>query len=87
MNNLYDTVRKAMHKDWDPIGVSAFTQEMGEYDSYVAGLCELVLNNAREEQLFEYLWTVETVSISLPGNRQKTREFAKWICSLNSDQP
>ena len=36
--NLYHRVRQAVHKEWDPIGVSAFTDEMGEYDGYIPAL-------------------------------------------------
>ena len=86
MNTLYDTVRKAIHSDWDPIGVSSFTQEMGEYDSYVLPLCEMIRNKASEEVVFDALWSLETLGMGLTGNRQNTREFAKWICSLESDQ-
>lgn len=82
MSNLYETVRRAVHTDWDPIGVADLTDEMGEYDSYVPGLCDLLRKHAPEKEVFEYLWTVETESIGLEGNRQATERFAKWLCEL-----
>ncbi|MGY8730505.1 MAG: hypothetical protein ACKVK0_00130 [Pirellulales bacterium] len=42
MSDLYEIVRRAVHSDWDPIGVAVLTDEMGEYDSYIPGLCELL---------------------------------------------
>ena len=83
MNDLFETVRRAVHTNWDPIGVSDLTTEMGEYDSYVPGLCELLRKHASEKEMFEYLWTVETESIGLQGNRQATERFAKGLCGLS----
>jgi hypothetical protein len=82
MSNLYETVRTAVHNDWDPIGVSTLTAEMGEYDPYVPGLCELLRKHASESEIFGYLWAVETESIGLEGNRQATERFAEWLCGL-----
>ncbi len=81
MSELYETVRRAVHSDWDPIGVSDLTDQMGEYDSYVPGLCDLLSKNASEKEVFDYLWTVETESIGLQGNREATERFASWLCS------
>jgi hypothetical protein len=86
MSRLYETVRIAVHRDWDPIGIAEFCQEMGEYDSYVPCLCELIDNHATERELFDYLWTVETVSMGLSGDRQATERFAKWLCELGSSK-
>ena len=84
MNDHIETVRRAVNTDWDPIGVSDPTAEMGEYDSYVPALCELLLKHASENEIFEYLWKVETESIGLQGNRQATEQFAKWRCGLST---
>lgn len=82
MSDLYDAVRKAVHSDWDPIGVADFSDRMGEYDSYVPGLCELLCNNASENEVFRYLWTIETESIGLMGNQKETEIFAVKLCRL-----
>jgi hypothetical protein len=82
MSDLYETVRRAVHTDWDPIGVADLADEMGEYDSYVPGLCELLRKNASEKEVFDYLWIVETESIGLEGNREATERFAKRLCEL-----
>ncbi|GAB4163496.1 MAG: hypothetical protein Tsb009_40000 [Planctomycetaceae bacterium] len=84
MSELYETVRRAVHFDWDPIGVSDLTDQMGEYDSYVPGLCDLLGKNASEKEVFDYLWTVETESIGLQGNREATERFASWLCNLTT---
>jgi hypothetical protein len=83
MSQFYQTVRRAVHVDWDPIGVAEFSEEMGEYDSYVPALCELLGKGASEQEVLAFLWTVETESIGLQGNREATERFAKWLCSLS----
>lgn len=82
MNDLYAQVRVAIHSEWDPIGVSDFTKEMGEYDSYVAGICELLRNDATEKEVFSYLWIVETKSMGLQGDREATKKIAARLCEL-----
>lgn len=84
MEKPFDVIRKAVHLDWDPIGIASLTEEMGEYDNYLGRLCELVMENATEDELFSYLWKVETEFIGLPGNAAKTREFANWLRALKS---
>ncbi|MES2792393.1 MAG: hypothetical protein V4719_22440 [Planctomycetota bacterium] len=86
MSNLFEIVRSIVHKDWNPIGVADLTGEFGEYDSYIPGLCELLRRNASESELFDYLWTVETQSIGLIGDRQATESFAKRLCELRQSQ-
>ncbi len=86
MSDLYDTVRRAVHSDWDPIGISNLIDQMGEYDSYVPGLCDLLDKNASEKEVFDYLWTVETESLGLQGNRKATEHFASWLCSLTPSE-
>lgn len=82
MSDLYESVRRAVHADWDPIGVAELAREMGEYDSYVPRLCELLSKQASEKEVLEYLWAVETESFGLEGDRQATERFAKRLCDL-----
>jgi len=86
MNDLYGKVRVAVHSEWDPIGVTKFTAEMGGYDSYVAGICELLQNNATEKEVFHYLWIVETKSMGLQGDREATKKFAARLCELKPNR-
>ena len=84
MSDLYEMVRKAVHTEWDPLGVADLTGAMGEYDSYVSGLCSLLRGYPSEKEVFDYLWTVETESIGLEGDREATERFAKRLCTLIS---
>ncbi len=82
--DFYNLVREAAHKKWDPIGVSSYSEQIGEYDSYLPKLCELLKKGASEEQIFDFLWIAETEAMGLSGNKQATREFSKWLVTLNN---
>ena len=77
--SFYDQVREAVHYKWDPIGVAAYSDSMGEYDGYILGLCELLEKAVNSQKVFEYLWTMETDSMGLEGDRQVTEEFSFWL--------
>ena len=40
----YDAVGRILLKDWDPIGVNDVPEPQNEYDSYVPGLCGLLIH-------------------------------------------
>ena len=80
--SLHNKVREGVHQKWDPIGVVAYSDEMGEYDSYIPALCKLIEEGASQQQIMEYLWMVETVSIGLEGDREQTEKFANWLYEL-----
>lgn len=79
---LYDQIRVAVHKQWDPIGVSAYSDEMGEYDGYIPELYKLVESKADREVIIEYLWSVETIAMGLSGDRPQTERFADQLLAL-----
>nr|WP_300311503.1 hypothetical protein [Halomonas sp.] len=81
-SKLYTAVREATHNQWDPIGVCAYSNEMGEYDGYIPKLCELLLKDASEDEISEFLWIVETESMGLSGDKNATREFSKKLIEL-----
>ncbi len=86
MPDLHEIVRQAVHTKWDPIGIGESALELGEYDSYVPGLCNLLTSQSSESEVFGYLWMVETESLGLSGNREATEQFAKWLCAKKRGQ-
>jgi hypothetical protein len=82
--SLHEQVRQAVHRHWDPIGVAAYSDDLGEYDGYIPALCALLEDNPTKARIFEYLWKVETESMGLVGDRQLTEEFADWLYSLSA---
>ncbi len=80
--SFYDQIRKALHYRWDPIGVACYSDEMGEYDGYIPALCGLLEKGVNQQQIFEYLWMIETNTMGLEGDKKATEEFSIWLCEL-----
>ncbi|MGR5287733.1 hypothetical protein ACP3V5_20615 [Vibrio maritimus] len=81
--DFYNQLRVAVHKEWDPIGVCSYSEEMGEYDGYLPKLYELLKDGSSEEEVFNYLWSVETEAMGLSGDKQITRNFSKLLLKLD----
>lgn len=80
--SFYDEVREAVHYQWDPIGVAAYSDEMGEYDGYILNICEFLNGDVDEKEIFNYLWCIETESIGMTGDFNRTSQFASWLYGL-----
>ena len=85
-HSFYEQVRKAMHYKWDPIGIGAYSVKIGEYDGYISGLCDLLEKNLDQQKIFDYLWTIETVSMGMEGNKENTKKFAIWLSELSKKE-
>jgi len=81
--DFYDLVREAVHKNWDPIGVYCYSEEMGEYDGYIPNLYKLLNDGSSEDEVFNFLWSIETNSMGLSGDKQATREFSKLLIKIS----
>lgn len=82
---FFGLVREAVHKDWNPIGICAYAEEFGEYDGYLPNLIKLLKEGGTEEDVFSFLWEVETESMGLSESEQATKKFAEWLVSLTQD--
>jgi hypothetical protein len=58
-------VRVSLLQDWDPIGVNDCPEAHDEYDSYVGGVCSLLLSGADAYKLRQHLAHIETVNMGL----------------------
>lgn len=72
-------------EEWDPIGVAGVREAKDEYDAYVAEVYRLLSRRVSAQQLFEYLWWVETVHMALRGDRQRTLAVADRLAKLADD--
>ncbi|MEM9101705.1 MAG: hypothetical protein AAGB12_05230 [Pseudomonadota bacterium] len=79
-NELYRRIYIAVHEQWDPIGVSAYVDD--EYRGYIPKIYNLVEQGASSDDIFDYLWSLETVILGLSGNRNATSNFSKWLSEL-----
>lgn len=77
----YEAIR-AILVEWDPIGVSSMSGAQDEYDAYVPEVAQLISKNASVEEIFLYLWQLETEHIGLVGNESKTRHTATRLIAL-----
>ena len=58
-------VRVSLWRDWDPIGVNDSPEAQDEYDSYVGGVCSLLISGADAHKLRGHLAQIETVNMGL----------------------
>ncbi|WP_079691232.1 hypothetical protein [Psychrobacter sp. DAB_AL43B] len=82
--NLYKFIAEALHYKWDPIGISDVPHSIGEYDSYVPELYELICKNADGKIIFDYLWKIEVQEMGCDGNRAATLAFVDYLKKMSS---
>lgn len=68
--------------EWDPIGVAAIAQAQDEYDAYVPSIYKMLITRRTPEDLFDYLWWLETQHMGLTGDRQATELFARRLARI-----
>ncbi|HKA06375.1 MAG TPA: hypothetical protein VKD71_03900 [Gemmataceae bacterium] len=78
----HEAIRWVLLHEWDPIGVQNIPQAQDEYDSYVPAIHALLIRRESKYKLVEYLWSVETISMGLCGNRRRTEEVADILMRL-----
>jgi hypothetical protein len=69
-------------KEWDPIGICHVPEAQDEYDSYVSEVHRLLSRRVSKQEIFAYLWSVETQHMGLCGNRQRTEHIANKLAGL-----
>ena len=79
----HDVISQVLLKEWDPIGVSEIDEAQDEYDAYVPGVHKLLIHRCTSQELFDYLWQIETEHMGLCGNRGHTEEIAKRLIGLS----
>lgn len=85
MNDIYESVRRILWEEWDPIGVNKLGGPDDEYDSYASGLAELVITGRDEHAIEEYLVEIETNSIGLSRSKEENnRRVAGLLAALRS---
>lgn len=82
---LYKLIAEALHYKWDPIGISDIPHSVGEYDSYVPELYELICIDADKKTIFDYLWKIEVQHMGLDGNRKATLAFVDYLKKMRSE--
>ncbi len=78
----HEAIRNILFKEWDPIGVSEINEAKDEYDSYVGPIYKMLIARKSKNEIFGYLWWLETEHMGLTGDRQATEYFAEKLAKL-----
>ena len=77
-----EAIQQALIKEWDPVGVGEFPEAHDEYDSYVLDIYRLIAARRSKEEIFSYLWGLETGNMGLDGDRPATERFAERLARM-----
>jgi hypothetical protein len=75
-------IKRTLLNEWDPIGVSDVPEAEDEYDSYVPGIHKMLVSRSTAQEVFDYLWDIETKHMGLLGNRSHTEAVAGKLVLL-----
>jgi hypothetical protein len=78
----HGAIKNILLNEWDPIGVSDVPEAQDEYDSYVPGIHKMLISRSTAQEVFEYLWQIETQHMGLLGNRIHTEAVAGSLVEL-----
>jgi hypothetical protein len=81
---LVKPIREVFLRAWNPIG---FAVPEDEYDSYMPGVLKLLLQGADAQEISNRLYTLETVSMGMPGDRERSMRVAGRLLSLIRGRP
>ena len=62
--------------------MSEIKEAQDEYDSYVGAIYKMLISRKSKNEIFDYLWWLETEHMGLTGNRQATVHFAERLAKL-----
>jgi hypothetical protein len=81
----FAAIRRVLMERWDPIGVREVPQAQDEYDTYVPVIHRLLATNRPKHELVDYLWSVETERMGLPGDRRATEAVAEYLMGVGEE--
>ncbi len=76
---LFRRIDEVLFYLWDPIGVSTDISPRDEYRSYLPKVFNLANSEGAEQELSDYLYSVETSDIGVRGSRQRCDEIASLV--------
>ena len=81
---VMQTIRAALMRDWDPIGVAEIPEAADEYDSYIGSVYRILAGTLSEDELVEFLYRTETETMGLSADsRERVREVARKLLTLD----
>jgi len=76
-------IQKILLKEWDPTGIQDIPEAQDEYDSYISSIYKLIKSSKTENELFDYLWWIETEHMGISGNKKHTKVIAQKLFILS----
>src|SRR5215469_2580714 len=72
---VMQTIRVALMRHWDPIGVADVPEAADEYDSYIGPIYRILAGSRSEDELVEFLFRTETETMGLgPASQRQLNE-------------
>ena len=81
---IHQEIHKVLLGEWDPIGVRDIPEANDEYDSYIPTIYKMLISDKTKNEIFDYLWWIETEHIGVSGDRQRTEQITKRLIDLYS---
>jgi hypothetical protein len=72
-------------REWDPIGVAAYTTIQDEYDEYVNGLCGILMRHEPRERLVQYMQKVENENMGMAGASPKIEIVVDLLLQIREE--
>lgn len=79
---IQNSIRKILLEDWDPIGVGDFPTLEDEYDSYIAGIYNLLVVGRPAIEVAKHLSATEEGEFGFRVSVGQLLPIAEKLCSL-----
>ena len=75
-------IRQALVKIWDPIGIKDEPHAQDEYDSYIGGVYDLLLNHRSDREIEDYLWKIIEERIHVHPQKGATQATVRALRNI-----
>ena len=79
---VYKEIDELLWNEWDPIGVNDVEVARDEYYNYLPEVFRLKMQGAETENIANYLFKTETVTMGLFGDMERCRRIAAKVKAL-----
>ena len=80
---IQESIREALLREWDPIGVFDEPSAQDEYDSYVGGIYRLLAGGASAEDIAAHLAKIQTDTMGLPASGERLLGVARRLKQID----
>ena len=80
---IQDSIRRVLIDEWDPIGVRGVPAAVGEYDSYIGRIYQILKGSRSADDLADYLARIEKEEICVRTSGETRTRVAEKLLALN----